>query len=210
MNRLFLVVTALAALPGCIDQAPTTDSVDQASTEPPPGSPPYSTIWAVHWDPKVNKFNTAFWDPGTNPAVPNWSSYMTYVNNEGNPAVRCPVPVAACPGAREATRMIWLISNERVYRTWEVDVSDMPLFNSMLGDAIANVKSFAGGSAVNWAIVTGTDTHPPKFGGPPHAWPLSTVNKMYSAVQSFRGLGLGTIQDSQLQTPPTGTVTGPS
>lgn len=209
MNRLFLVVTCLTSLAGCVDQNPSTSTVDQNTTEPPPGSGPYSTIFPVHWNPRINTARQAFWDPGTSASTVTWSSHMTYLINEGNPAVHCPTPVVACPTARPATKMVWLVSNERVYRTWEVDVGDMGEFNTDLGEAALNIKLAAGGSAVSWTIVTGTETKPPKGPGP-HAWPLATVQQTYDAVNQFRALGLGTIQDSQLQVPPTGTVTGPS
>jgi hypothetical protein len=206
MNRLFLVVTCLASLAGCVDQDASTTSVDQNSTttDPPPGSGPYSTIFPVHWDPKVNTHTSAFWDLGTG-LLPHPSSHMTYLVNVGVPAVTCPTPATACPGATPGTKMVWLVSNERVYRTWEVDNRVMAMFNANLDDAIGNVKAMAGGSAASWSIVTGTDTKPPKGPGP-HAWPIRTIETTFTAVNQFRALDLGGIQDSQLQVPPVTTA----
>lgn len=205
MNRLFLVVSCLAALAGCVDSNATsaTDQDLLTTADPPPGSGPYSTIFPVHWDPRVNFYTSAFWDPGTPSGTPNWSHHMTYLVNDGEPAVKCPIATTTCSSAAPATKMVWLISNERVYRTWEIDVGDMGTFNSMRDDAAANVKTAAGGSSITYGVVTGTDSSPPlggvHHGGPPHAWPIATVTKTFNAVNSFRGLDLGNIQAGQMQ-----------
>jgi hypothetical protein len=142
----------------------------------------------VLWNPQTNATLTDFWDI----SQPNgtWSRQMYFFLTKGEPASS-----GTTTNGYPETKFVWVVGNQRVYKVWEVQVTDLAAFNtarSAMTNAWEGFAASAGFSDVNDGVVSGPDAGEPlggvRHGGPPHAFPLATVRGMYDAGQSLHNL----------------------
>jgi hypothetical protein len=197
MTRHAILASVLALVGSCIDQGqPNVGTADQDLSIINPAATVYSNIYPVTWTSKFNQLSD-YWDfnVGTTVTPPNLQMVAFVVN--GEPAV---------PGGAEATRMVWLVSNSRVYKVYQVAFSDVAQMTQMTRNAFTNVEN--GYAAQGYAspgstIIAGVDggVVTKKGGGnPPHGFPALLVSNMQDLAATVRpviinvqGLGAGSL-----------------
>ena len=185
MIRHAILASLLALVASCIDQGqPNVGTADQDLSISTTATA-YSNIYPETWSARLNQLSD-YWDfnAGTTSTFappPNLQMVAFVVN--GEPAV---------PGGAEATRMVWLVSNSRVYKVYQVAFSDVAQMTTMTKAAFTNVEN--GYAAQGYAtpgstIIAGVDggVVTKKGGGnPPHGFPVALVSSMQNLAATVR------------------------
>jgi len=188
MNRLFLIASSILALSGCVESsAPDdTESLEQNLIIACIPTSTYSCLKPIGWEPKYTATGY-YWDLTANTstgggALP--SRLMIAVVTAGE------TPIYGGSGVLvPGTKMVYLVSDTRVSRIWEVNNDDLPAFMGQMRASFDLHEASVSGSSVNDGVVTGTDSGAPGGGihiGPPHGFPWATMTAMMNAASSLR------------------------
>jgi hypothetical protein len=188
MNRHSLVVMILAGLAGCVDQqAP----VETGNSEQDLAVSTLPTVYPQLWDPRTDNQIRDFWDLNQGGIVGNFAHQMVAVRTNGEPEIPCVNFGSTCAGGQPATKMVWLISNTRVFRVYEINVGELGLFNAYMNAAFKTFEATKIGTVPDVGDGgVGGDYGPAPGGGvhigPPRGFPLALVNDMRSYAASVR------------------------
>jgi len=188
MIRHVILASLLALVGSCIDQGQPAN-LGTADQDLSLGTVPlYSNVVPVPWSARLIS-NSDYWDPSIVGGVPNLQMVAFVVNGEA------PTYDANGNIIDPATRMVWLVSNARVYKVYEVYVADVAQMTQMTRNAFTVVENgFAaqGYSAPGSSIIVGVDGGVTgggiKGGGPPHGFPYAVVRGMYDNAAAVRNV----------------------
>ncbi|MEO8841186.1 MAG: hypothetical protein ABI591_03360 [Kofleriaceae bacterium] len=190
MIRTVLLASVLALAAGCLDEQPTTGTSDQDLLIKLP-LPTYTSLAPEWWTARAIN-NSDYWDFGTSATIaaapPNLQMTAFIVNGEA-------ATYTAAGAGTEATRMVWLISNSRVFKVYEVYVSDVGQMSQMMHSAFTNVENGyaaqgyqAPGSSIIVGVDGGVTGGGKKGGGPPHGFPTAVVQAMVNNAAAVRSV----------------------
>jgi hypothetical protein len=182
MIRTVILASLLALFAGCVDQQqPTTGTSDQDLLTQNP-QPTYTNLEPEWWSSKLIS-SADYWDHGNSQMV------AFIVNGEAAGG-------GAAGATSEATRMVWLISNSRVYKVYEVYLSDVAQMTQTMRNVFTNVENSmpaqtaqgAPGSAIIVGVDGGVTGGGKKGGGPVHGFPTTVVQSMVNSAASVRSV----------------------